>query len=330
MTSTTRTTSRKSRSTTRSTTTRATTGTTATRAQATTGTRSTTTAGEDARDEYPADDADSEANSGTRDGRRAGQRPRPARTARPHAVLRLPGRGGEPDASRRATAGRWTGSRQRQAAWSARSPSAPCPRCGTRSRPPTGRLTDYVAGDGSPGLIAAVTGAKSWPRARARAGRCSAPAGRASRRRCPASSAAARARAAASRSSSSPTSSSPSTWAFRSGSPTTSGRATSDFPTFTKKIENAQPDERRASKVNWKAQVFWSHREWEATIVDQRPDERIIWQSKGQKGHVDGAVTFHELAPEPDQDRRGPGVPPAGHVRAHRQPLAGPGPARPA
>jgi hypothetical protein len=27
------------------------------------------------------------------------------------------------------------------------------------------------------------------------------------------------------------------------------------------------------------------------------PDERIIWRSKGQKGHVDGAVTFHELAP---------------------------------
>ncbi len=27
------------------------------------------------------------------------------------------------------------------------------------------------------------------------------------------------------------------------------------------------------------------------------PDDRIIWRSKGQKGHVDGAVTFHELAP---------------------------------
>jgi uncharacterized membrane protein len=44
-------------------------------------------------------------------------------------------------------------------------------------------------------------------------------------------------------------------------------------------------------KVNWKAQVFWSHRTWEATVVEQVPDERIIWRSKGQKGHVDGAVT---------------------------------------
>jgi hypothetical protein len=41
-----------------------------------------------------------------------------------------------------------------------------------------------------------------------------------------------------------------------------------------------------------------SHRSWEATIQQQIPDRRIIWTSKGQKGHVDGAVTFHELEPE--------------------------------
>lgn len=67
------------------------------------------------------------------------------------------------------------------------------------------------------------------------------------------------------------------------------------FPTFMKKVESVdQPDD---EKLNWKAQVFWSHRTWEATIRDQKPDERIVWQSKGQKGHVNGAVTFHELGP---------------------------------
>ncbi|HEV3380437.1 MAG TPA: SRPBCC family protein [Trebonia sp.] len=71
----------------------------------------------------------------------------------------------------------------------------------------------------------------------------------------------------------------------------------SQFPTFTKKVESADRNQNEQQKVNWKAQVFWSHRTWEATIVDQRPDERIVWRSKGQKGHVDGAVTFHELAP---------------------------------
>jgi len=72
-----------------------------------------------------------------------------------------------------------------------------------------------------------------------------------------------------------------------------------DFPKFTKKVESADKNgnEDEEQKINWKAQVFWSHRTWEATVIEQVPDERIIWRSKGQKGHVDGAVTFHELGP---------------------------------
>jgi uncharacterized membrane protein len=69
-----------------------------------------------------------------------------------------------------------------------------------------------------------------------------------------------------------------------------------DFPSFMKKVENV--DQVEAEKLHWKAQVFWSHREWDADIIEQIPDERIIWRSKGVKGHVDGAVTFHELSPE--------------------------------
>jgi len=71
----------------------------------------------------------------------------------------------------------------------------------------------------------------------------------------------------------------------------------SDFPKFTKKVESVDQNKEEENKTNWKAQVFWSHRTWEATVTDQVPDERIIWRSKGQKGHVDGAVTFHELTP---------------------------------
>ena len=68
-----------------------------------------------------------------------------------------------------------------------------------------------------------------------------------------------------------------------------------DFPKFMKKVENVdQPEEQRTT---WKAQVFWSHRTWESTILEQVPDDKIIWRSKGAKGYVDGAVTFHELAP---------------------------------
>jgi hypothetical protein len=63
-----------------------------------------------------------------------------------------------------------------------------------------------------------------------------------------------------------------------------------------KKVENV--DQKDEQKLTFKAQVLWSHRQWEATIVDQVPDERIVWRSKGEKGRVDGAVTFHELAPD--------------------------------
>jgi uncharacterized membrane protein len=69
-----------------------------------------------------------------------------------------------------------------------------------------------------------------------------------------------------------------------------------EFPSFMKKVENVEQAE--DEKLHWKAQVLWSHREWDADIIEQIPDQRIVWQSKGAKGHVDGAVTFHELAPE--------------------------------
>jgi uncharacterized membrane protein len=69
-----------------------------------------------------------------------------------------------------------------------------------------------------------------------------------------------------------------------------------DFPNIMKKVEHAErlPEE---EKSNWKAQVWWSHRAWEATVLQQVPDDHIVWRSKGAKGHVDGAVSFSELAP---------------------------------
>lgn len=69
------------------------------------------------------------------------------------------------------------------------------------------------------------------------------------------------------------------------------------WPDFMKKLERAEvnPDE---GKGKFKGQVFWSHREWDTTIKEQVPDRRIVWESGGPKGHISGAVTFHELAEE--------------------------------
>jgi uncharacterized membrane protein len=68
-----------------------------------------------------------------------------------------------------------------------------------------------------------------------------------------------------------------------------------DFPSFMKKVEHVEQEE--DDKLTWRAQVFWSHRSWNSTIIEQVPDERIVWRSSGEKGYADGAVTFHELAP---------------------------------
>jgi len=66
-----------------------------------------------------------------------------------------------------------------------------------------------------------------------------------------------------------------------------------DFPNFMKKVETVSQEEE--AKLNWKAQVFLSHRNWRSTITEQIPDNRIVWKSEGDKGHVDGTVTFHAL-----------------------------------
>jgi uncharacterized membrane protein len=69
-----------------------------------------------------------------------------------------------------------------------------------------------------------------------------------------------------------------------------------DFSKFMKKVERVE--QKDDNKLDFKAQILWSHRTWQATIVEQIPDKRIVWRSSGPKGHVDGAVTFHEIGPD--------------------------------
>jgi hypothetical protein len=69
-----------------------------------------------------------------------------------------------------------------------------------------------------------------------------------------------------------------------------------EFSGFMKKVESV--DQKEETEVDFKAQVLWSHRTWRGEIREQVPNKRIIWRSSGEKGRVDGAVTFHELAPE--------------------------------
>ncbi|MFD5803906.1 SRPBCC family protein [Streptomyces sp. NPDC127020] len=69
-----------------------------------------------------------------------------------------------------------------------------------------------------------------------------------------------------------------------------------EFSSFTKGVQSvSQSDE---VESDWKAKIAFSNRSWKATVQEQVPDERIVWNSEGGKGTTRGAVSFHELTPD--------------------------------
>jgi uncharacterized membrane protein len=66
-----------------------------------------------------------------------------------------------------------------------------------------------------------------------------------------------------------------------------------DWPKFMHRVERVeQKDE---ATVVFHEKIWAWRRQWEAEIVEQFPDERIVWESVSGMQHV-GVVTFHELA----------------------------------
>jgi uncharacterized membrane protein len=66
-----------------------------------------------------------------------------------------------------------------------------------------------------------------------------------------------------------------------------------DFPKFMHRVESVE--QKDDATVVFNEKIWGIRRRWEAEIVEQRPDERIVWESVSGMQHV-GVVTFHELA----------------------------------
>jgi uncharacterized membrane protein len=66
-----------------------------------------------------------------------------------------------------------------------------------------------------------------------------------------------------------------------------------DWPKFMHRVERVE--QKDDATVAFHEKVWGFRRHWEAEIVEQRPDERIVWESVSGMEHV-GAVTFHELS----------------------------------
>src|SRR4051812_34933056 len=66
-----------------------------------------------------------------------------------------------------------------------------------------------------------------------------------------------------------------------------------DWPKFMHRVESVE--QKDDANVVFNVKTWGIRRRWEAEIVEQRPDERIVWESTSGLQHV-GVLTFHELA----------------------------------
>jgi uncharacterized membrane protein len=68
-----------------------------------------------------------------------------------------------------------------------------------------------------------------------------------------------------------------------------------EFPQFMEGVESVrQIDDTR---LHWVADIGGVHREWDAEISEQLPDERVAWTSVDGARNA-GVVTFHRLDPD--------------------------------
>ncbi len=67
-----------------------------------------------------------------------------------------------------------------------------------------------------------------------------------------------------------------------------------EYPNFMHRVNSASQDEE--GYVTFTEKMWNFTRDFKAEIVEQRPDERIVWRSVNGLKHA-GVVTFHELAP---------------------------------
>lgn len=64
------------------------------------------------------------------------------------------------------------------------------------------------------------------------------------------------------------------------------------FPEFMEGVESIE--QRDDTHLHWKIKVGPVTREFDATITEQHPDERVAWKSDSGPDHA-GVVTFHRI-----------------------------------
>ena len=67
----------------------------------------------------------------------------------------------------------------------------------------------------------------------------------------------------------------------------------SEFPRFMEGVERI--DQLDDTRLHWVAEIGGKKQEWDATVTEQKPDDRIAWTSTSGTKNA-GVVTFHKIA----------------------------------
>ena len=68
-----------------------------------------------------------------------------------------------------------------------------------------------------------------------------------------------------------------------------------EFPRFMEGVERIE--QRSPTLTHWVTSVGGTHREFDAAITEQIPDERVAWTTVDGEAKQAGVVTFHRLDP---------------------------------
>lgn len=68
-----------------------------------------------------------------------------------------------------------------------------------------------------------------------------------------------------------------------------------EFPTFMGGVESVTQDD--DGRLHWVVSIAGIHREFDAEIIEQTPDERVAWRSVDGETHA-GTVTFRRVGDE--------------------------------
>jgi len=67
-----------------------------------------------------------------------------------------------------------------------------------------------------------------------------------------------------------------------------------EYPKFMHRVLHVEKTGR--NKIRWQEKIWFSRRQWEATITERRTNDRIVWKTTSGMSHR-GVVSFHKLEP---------------------------------